>query len=203
MCIGWRGKGRANTGQKYNLGDCVPIPTPRPQALIGGAKYNWSLGDNTLVKFNQGDSLTRVAFRLYGEVQVRETRNRSFEGGGGGGEGRYWVRGERRGHHRIKKKEDKIHEPIPALLVRSAFDNNVAMVRWVVGSILHGENPLSYFSFTTGINKDRGMSYPICGMVHIKEPLLLIGKSSPCGGNVFPLSLSEWSFTICLTPYKR
>ena len=31
-------------------------------------------------------------------------------------------------------------------------------------------------------------------MVHIKEPLLLIGKSSPCsGGSGFPLSLSEWS----------
>ena len=27
-------------------------------------------------------------------------------------------------------------------------------------------------------------------------------KSSPCGGSGFPLSLSEWSFTICLTPYK-
>ena len=48
-------------------------------------------------------------------------------------------------------------------------------------------------------NKDRGMCYPVCGM----EPLLLIGKSSPCGGNGFPLSLSEWSFTICLTPYNR
>ena len=43
----------------------------------------------------------------------------------------------------------------------------------------------------------------VCGMVHIKEPLLLIGKSSPCGGNGFPLSLSEWYFTICLTPYNR
>ena len=40
--------------------------------------------------------------------------------------------------------------------------------------------------------------YPVCGMVHIKEPLLLIGKSGPCGGSRFPLSLSEWSFTICL-----
>ena len=35
-------------------------------------------------------------------------------------------------------------------------------------------------------NKDRGMCYPICGMVHIKEPLLLIGKSSPCGSSGFP-----------------
>ena len=43
----------------------------------------------------------------------------------------------------------------------------------------------------------------VCGMMHIKEPLLLIGKSSPCGGSGFPLSLSEWSFTICVTPYNR
>ena len=47
------------------------------------------------------------------------------------------------------------------------------------------------------------MCYPVCGMVHIKEPLLLISKSSLCGGSGFPLSLSEWSFTICLTPYNR
>ena len=40
-----------------------------------------------------------------------------------------------------------------------------------------------------------GMYYPVCGTMHIKEPLLLIGKSSPCGGSGFPL-LSEWSFTI-------
>ena len=48
-----------------------------------------------------------------------------------------------------------------------------------------------------------GMFYPVCGMVHIKEPLLLIGKSSLCGGSGFPFSLSEWSLTICLTPYNR
>ena len=52
-------------------------------------------------------------------------------------------------------------------------------------------------------NKGRGMCYPVCGMMHIKEPLLLIGKNSPCSGSGFPLSLSEWSFTICLTPYNR
>ena len=52
-------------------------------------------------------------------------------------------------------------------------------------------------------NKGRGMCYPVCGMVHIKELLLLIGKSSPCGGSGFPFSLSEWSLTICLTPYNR
>ena len=81
------------------------------------------------------------------------------------------------------------------------------MVRWVVGSIFHGVDPFSYFSFEPVLhdwcNKGRGMYYPVCGMVHIKEPLLLIGKSSPCGGSGFPLSLSELSFTICPTPYKR
>ena len=58
------------------------------------------------------------------------------------------------------------------------------MVRWVVGLI-------------------RGMCYPVCNILHIKEPLLLIGKSIPCGGSGFSLSLSEWYFTICPTPYTR
>ena len=48
-------------------------------------------------------------------------------------------------------------------------------------------------------NKGRGMCNPICGMVHIKEPLLLIEKSSPCGDSGFHLSL----FSIYLTPYNR
>ena len=45
-------------------------------------------------------------------------------------------------------------------------------------------------------SKGRGMCYPVCGMVHIKEPLLLIDKSSLCGGSGFPFSLSEWSLTM-------
>ena len=36
-------------------------------------------------------------------------------------------------------------------------------------------------------NKGCGMCYLVCGMVHIKEPLLLIGKSSPCCGSGFSL----------------
>ena len=44
---------------------------------------------------------------------------------------------------------------------------------------------VSYFSFQPVLhdwcNKGRGICYPVCRMVHIKEPLLLIGKSSPCG----------------------
>ena len=47
------------------------------------------------------------------------------------------------------------------------------------------------------------MCYPVCRVVHIKDLLLLIRKSSPCsGGSRFPLSLSEWSLTISLTPYN-
>ena len=90
---------------------------------------------------------------------------------------------------------------------RSSEVERSFMVRWVVGSILHGVDPLSYFLFQPVLhdwcNKDRGMCYPVCGMVHIKEHLLLIGKSSLCGGRGFPFSLSEWSLTICLTPYNR
>ena len=70
-------------------------------------------------------------------------------------------------------------------------------------------DPLSYISFKSVLhdwcNKGGGVCYPVCGMVHIKIHMLLIGKSSVCGGSEFPLSLSEWSFTctICLTPYNR
>ena len=67
--------------------------------------------------------------------------------------------------------------------------------------------PIELFHFQSVLhdwcNKGRGMYYPVYGMMHIKEPLLLIGKSSLCGGRGFHLSLSEWSFTICLTPYSR
>ena len=63
----------------------------------------------------------------------------------------------------------------------------------------------NYFSFQPVFhdwcNKGCVMYYPVCGMVHIKEPLLLIRKSKPCsGGSGFPLSLSEWPFTMCVMP---
>ena len=41
-------------------------------------------------------------------------------------------------------------------------------------------DPLSYFSFQPVLrdwcNKDCGMCYPVCGVMHIKEPLLQVGK---------------------------
>ena len=55
-------------------------------------------------------------------------------------------------------------------------------------------DPLSYFLFQPVLhdwcNKGRCMCYPVCGMVHIKEPLLLIGNCSPCGGSGFSLPRS-------------
>ena len=81
---------------------------------------------------------------------------------------------------------------------RSSEVEHSLMVRWVVGSILHGSDPLSY----DWCNKGCGMCYPVCGMVHINELLLLIDKSSLFGGSGFPFSLSEWSLTICMTPYN-
>ena len=102
------------------------------------------------------------------------------------------------------------------ILIRISFTCNWllgAQYRWgflwegVAVNIWHFFiHPLSYFSFQPLLhdwcNKGCGMCYPVCGMVHIKEPLLLIGKSSLCAGSGFPFSLSEWSLTICLRPYN-
>ena len=62
------------------------------------------------------------------------------------------------------------------------------MVQWVIRSILHGE-PIELLLVPASV--PHGMCYPVCGMMHIKESLLLNEKSSPCGGSRFPLSLSE------------
>ena len=61
------------------------------------------------------------------------------------------------------------------------------MVRWVVGSIPHGG--ASQCS-TTGVTKA------------VVSAILSVGWCL-CGGSGFSLSLSEWSFTICPTPYNR
>ena len=79
-------------------------------------------------------------------------------------------------------------------LLNKAYKIVIFMSR---GSILHG-GPFELFLVSVC-----GMCCPVCGMVHIKEPLLLI-ENSPCScGSGFPLSLSQWSFTIlCPTPYN-
>ena len=73
-----------------------------------------------------------------------------------------------------------------------------SVLRALARGSLDGLNPLSYFSFQPVLhdwcNKGCSMCYRVCGIVHVKEPLLLIRKSSPCGGSEFPLS--EWSDAI-------
>ena len=56
-----------------------------------------------------------------------------------------------------------------------------ALLNKVISSFLFTHNPLSYFLIQPVLhdwcNKGHGMCYPVCGMVHIKEPLLLIDKN--------------------------
>ena len=89
-------------------------------------------------------------------------------------------------------------------LIHSTMHSNLHIPTYQIHEFTH---PSPYFSFQPVLydwcNKDCGMCYPVCGMVHIKYPLLLIGKSSPCVGSRFPLSLSEWSFNICPMPYNH
>ena len=96
-----------------------------------------------------------------------------------------------------------MHIKDPLLLIRKSSPCGSSRFSF---SILHGVDPLSYFSFQPMLhdwcNKGCGMCYPVCGVMHIKYPLLLIRKSSPCGGSRFPFSMSEWSFTICMTPHN-
>ena len=77
---------------------------------------------------------------------------------------------------------------------------HLLVVRFVVGSIPRCGPTEIFFPFQLVFynycNKGHGMCCPVSGMAHIKEPLLLIGKSSPCGGSGFPVSMSKWPFTI-------
>ena len=69
-------------------------------------------------------------------------------------------------------------------------------------------DPLRYFSFQPVLhnwcNKGCGMCYPVCGVVHIKELLKPIGKSSPCSSNRFWNLFSKSEFdkssfdSVCL-----
>ena len=53
------------------------------------------------------------------------------------------------------------------------------MVLWVIRSIPHAGSIHCFFIpplFHDWCNKGHGMYYPVCEMVHIKDPLLLIEK---------------------------
>ena len=92
-----------------------------------------------------------------------------------------------------------LFHPSGEIVVHVSMDGTTDGLRHPFNSVLCSSfQPV----FHDWCNKGCGMCFPVCGMVHIKEPLLLIGKSRPCGGSRFPLSLSEWSFTISVMPYN-
>ena len=104
----------------------------------------------------------------------------------------------------LKNKQTDRASVLTTILITYTSHRLLLLVLVPEGTILFNETLNTFYLWLYGIrHKGCGMYYPVCGMVHIKEPLLLIGKSSPCGGSGFPLSLSEWSFTICMTPYNR
>ena len=59
---------------------------------------------------------------------------------------------------------------------------------------MSSHRPFSYVcsspGSTTGVPKGCCISYPVCGMVHIKDPLLMSKSSQWNFGSWFPLSLS-------------
>ena len=88
------------------------------------------------------------------------------------------------------------------------MDERPLIVQCVVRSI-PCSGPIELYSFPSVLHnwcsKGRGMYYSVCGMVHIKEPLLA-NQSRPCsGGSAF--TLTEWSFAINkifpFSPFKK
>ena len=69
-----------------------------------------------------------------------------------------------------------------------AMDRAINPSWWTHWTISHS-NQCSTTSVTKAV-----VCVILSGMMHRKEPLLLIGKSSPCCYSGFPLSLSNWCF---------
>ena len=97
-----------------------------------------------------------------------------------------------------------IHVSLQFCFILCIICNIVSTIRsWCGGSSDRSfmVDPWGYFSFQPVLHDwcNKGMCYSVCRLMHIKEHSLLIGKSSPCDGNGFPLSLSEWSFTIIMS----
>ena len=94
--------------------------------------------------------------------------------------------------HHITKNENVLSESLNKHFlpsIRSEMQLHGKSVRsWCDGSLDRSfmVDPLSYFSFQPvphdWCNKDRGMCYPVCGMMHIKEPLLLSERVAHVAG---------------------
>ena len=78
---------------------------------------------------------------------------------------------------------------------RSSVVDRPLNVRWVVGSIPLGAQIKLFVVLASApqlVKKGDGMYYAAYVIMHIKEPLLLMGNSVPCtGGSGFP-------FVICM-----
>ena len=77
------------------------------------------------------------------------------------------------------------------------------MVQWVAASILQGGLELFQVpaNAQNGYNKGCGMCYPVCGIMHIKDPLLLIKKAHVVAAGFLSSYLK--SFIMCPTPYNH
>ena len=62
------------------------------------------------------------------------------------------------------------------------------MVRWVVRSILH-DGPIELFLYLAS-----GIYYPVCGMVHIKEPLLPVAHIVAAAGFLIRYLSGPWPY---------
>ena len=84
--------------------------------------------------------------------------------------------------------EESIRRPIVSWAKSYHEATSRSHINYIMGYVLHWDVSIpQLFLIHNWCNKGCGM-YPVSGMMHIKEPLLLIRKSSPCGGSGFPLS---------------
>ena len=85
--------------------------------------------------------------------------------------------------------------PLVRAVAHGAMGRRIDHSRWIYLAISR-----SSLCSTTGVTKTVVCAILSVGMMNIKEPLLLIGKRTPCGDSWLLLTLSEWSFTICMAP---
>ena len=85
----------------------------------------------------------------------------------------------------IQQITDEINLILKISVIGGVGHSSVVECSWCSRSSdqTHLFGPSSYFLFQPVFHKDHCMWYPVCGMVHMKDPLLLIRKSSPWSGS--------------------
>ena len=98
----------------------------------------------------------------------------------------------------FNEKLNNLSNNVKSIVIKGRLSWEIYILYWIDANscfLYQSFQPVLY----DWCNKGCGMCYPVCGMVHIKEPLLLIGNNSLCGGSGFPFPLSEWSSTIIMS----